>query len=345
MEWKGYSEYKVLPMVTEETIRSTIKEIGMKVKENFIVEFIMSRYKAIGWDKSMTIEIILKTVHSKNYTKLLDDRGGNENKALQLITEDVFYIPPTIEVLHEDDNPQVMIFSAAGATGKSALAKYLAKNFKCIYWDLAKTSVGENSFYGKLDKILGRKNVDDFQVQMMNGTTALIIDAFDEAEIRRGRSDIKLFLDDVIDFVGGFKKPTMILLSRSENARFLNEYLTEHDVSVVHYQIGLIDEENGKKFIRESLKRKQVGITPIIEQAIDQEFINIESFLGVNARAFLGYAPVLEALTELVYQAKNTINLLQDLKKGDNSDTVFKKIMWGLLVREQQKFTEQIKNT
>lgn len=343
VEWKGYSEYKVLPMVTEETIRSTIKGIGMKVKENFIVEFIMSRYKAIGWDKSMTIEMILKTVHSKNYTKLLDDRGGNENKALQLITEDVFYIPPTIEVLHEDDNPQVMIFSAAGATGKSALAKYLAKNFKCIYWNLAKTSVGENSFYGKLDKILGRKNVDDFQVQMMNGTTALIIDAFDEAEIRRGRSDIKLFLDDVINFVGGFKKPTMILLSRSENARFLNEYLTEHDVSVVHYQIGLIDEENGKKFIRESLKRKQVGITPIIEQAIDQEFINIEGFLGVNARAFLGYAPVLEALTELVYQAKNTINLLQDLKKGDNSDTVFKKIMWGLLVREQQKFTEQIK--
>ena len=69
---------------------------------------------------------------------------------------------------------------------------------------MAKTSVGENSFYGKLDKVLGRKNVDNFQMQMMNGTTALIIDAFDEAEIRRGRSDIKLFLDDVIDFVDGY---------------------------------------------------------------------------------------------------------------------------------------------
>ena len=64
VEWKGYSEYKVLPMVTEEIIRSTIKEVGMKVKENLIVEFIMSRYKAIGWDKSMTIEMILNTVHS-----------------------------------------------------------------------------------------------------------------------------------------------------------------------------------------------------------------------------------------------------------------------------------------
>ena len=343
VQWDGYSDYKVLPKVDEHLIKSIISEIGLKVRERFIVEFVMSSYRAIGWNKKMTIEKIQKIVHAKEYPHIIQSRNSNDNGALQLVKEDVFYIPPAIEVIHEEQDAQVMIFSAAGATGKSALAKYLAKSFKCIYWDLSKTSVGENSFYGKLDKVLGRKNVDEFQQQMENGTAALIIDAFDEAEIRRGREDIKLFLDDIADFVVDFKVPSMILLSRSENARFLNEYLAEKGVSIVHYQIGLIDEENGKVFVEQLLKRKKRIVTPVIKKAIDQEFSSITAFLNNDARAFLGYAPVLEALTELIYQERNTINLVQNLKNGDKADKLFEKIMRDLLCREQQKFTDQLK--
>ena len=343
VQWIGYSQYKRLPVINEALIRSIIKDIGLKVRENFIVDFIMSSYKAIGWDKSMTIEKILKTVQAREYPHLIASANADDSKALQLIKEEVFYISPALEIVHEDDRPQVMIFSAAGATGKSALAKYLAKNFKCIYWDLAKTSVGENSFYGKLDKILGRKNVDDFQTQMGEGTTALIIDAFDEAEIRRGRADIQLFLNDIIEFVHEFKTPSMILFSRSENARFLNEYLRNNGVRIVHYQIGLIDENNGKLFIERLLQKKKRKVTTVTKIAIAQEFNSISEFLGDDAKAFLGYAPVLEALTELVFQERNTINLVKKLEQGANADIVFKKIMWDLLEREQQKFVEQIR--
>lgn len=343
VEWKGYSEHKILPRIDEKIIRDVIKDVGIKVRENFIIEFIMSSYRSIGWNKAMTIEKIAKTIHVKGYPKLLNTHDGNENAALQLIKDNVFYIPPEIEIIHEETNPQVMIFSAAGATGKSALAKYLAKTFQCIYWDLSKTSVGENSFYGKLDKVLGRRNVDDFQSQMSIGTAALIIDAFDEAEIRRGRSDIQLFLNDIVEFVENFEKPSMILLSRSENARFIDDYLTGKRVRVVHYQIGLINEDNGKKFIEQLLKRKKKTVTPVTRQAINQEFSSITDFLDNDARAFLGYAPVLEALTELISQERNTINLVQDLENGDKSDKLFEKIMRDLLSREQQKLTEQLK--
>lgn len=343
-QWNGYSDYKILPKIDEQLIKNIIGEIGLKVREKFIIEFVMSSYRAIGWNKKMTIARIQKIVHAKEYPHLIQDRNSNDNGALQLVKGDVFYIPPAIEVIHEEKDAQVMIFSAAGATGKSALAKYLAKSFKCIYWDLSKTSVGENSFYGKLDKVLGRKNVDAFQKQMENGTAALIIDAFDEAEIRRGREDIKLFLDDIVDFVEGFKVPSMVLLSRSENAQFLNAYLTEKDIHTLHYQIGLIDEESGKVFIEQLLKRKKREVTPVIKRAIDQEFSSITTFLNNDARAFLGYAPVLEALTELIYQERNTINLVQNLKSGDKADKLFEKIMRDLLSREQQKFTAQLKS-
>lgn len=342
IQWNGYSEYKTLPKVDEQLIKSVIREIGLKVREKFIIEFVMSSYRAIGWNKKMTIEKIQGMVRAKEYPNLLKSKNSNDNEALQLVTEDVFYIPPTIEVIREEKRPQVMIFSAAGATGKSALAKYLAKSFKCIYWDLSKTSVGENSFYGKLDKVLGRKNVDDFQSQMAIGEAALIIDAFDEAEIRRGRSDIQLFLDDIAEFVEEFEVPSMVLLSRSENARFLDEYLASKNINIVHYQIGLIDEENGKKFIEQLLERKKRHVTSVIKRAIEEEFASITKFLNNDARAFLGYAPVLEALTELIYQERNTINLVQNLKNGDKADKLFEKIMRDLLVREQQKFTCQL---
>ena len=33
-------------------IKDVIQEVGMKVKETFVTEFIMSSYRAMGWGKS-----------------------------------------------------------------------------------------------------------------------------------------------------------------------------------------------------------------------------------------------------------------------------------------------------
>lgn len=50
--WNGYSDYRTLPKVDEQLIKKIIKEIGLKVREKFIVEYIMSSYQLIGWNKT-----------------------------------------------------------------------------------------------------------------------------------------------------------------------------------------------------------------------------------------------------------------------------------------------------
>lgn len=53
---KTYSERKELPKIDERMIKDVIQEVGMKVKETFITEFIMSSYRAMGWNKSKTVD-------------------------------------------------------------------------------------------------------------------------------------------------------------------------------------------------------------------------------------------------------------------------------------------------
>lgn len=342
--WNSYSDFFKLPVITDSLIRKIIRDIGIKVKENFIVDFITSSYNLIGWNKKMTVNDIIRYIHGKEYIQLLDSKKCTQDQeAIQNITDTVFYISPTLKILSQDKNPKVIIFSAAGATGKSALAHFLAHEFKCPYWDLSLTPVGDSTFYGRLDKRIGRRNIDSFHSKLENGETALIIDAFDEAEIRRGRSDIELFLDDIIEFSDGLKVPSIILLSRSESARFLQEYLSQNSIPLSHYEIGAIDEENGKEFIRQLLQIRGKDITPTINDAIDKEFESISLYLKDAARDFLGYPPVLEALTAVLMQESNTLKLIQGLKRGTNSDKIFEKIMRGLLIREQQKVTSQLK--
>lgn len=342
--WNGYSDTYTLPIITDSLIRKIIRDIGIKVKENFIADFIMTSYNLIGWNKKMTIEDIVRTVRGKDYIPLLDSsKNPVDQEAIKNITNDVFYVSPCLKTLYQTPSPRIMIFSAAGATGKSALAHYLAHTFKCPYWNLALTPVGDSTFYGRLDKRIGRKNVDSFHSKLCVGETALIIDAFDEAEIRRGRSDIALFLDDIIEFSDGIQVPSIILLSRSENALFLQTYLTDHSIPLVHYEIGIIDETNGKKFIQLSLKQKGINVTPTVIDAINSEFENITSYLGDAARDFLGYPPVLEALTAVLTHESNTLKLVQSLKKGNGSDKLFEGIMKNLLLREQGKVVDQLK--
>ena len=130
----------------------------------------------------MTVNDIIRYIHGTEYIQLLDSKKCTpDQEAIQNITDAVFYISPSLKVLSQDKNPKILIFSAAGATGKSALAHYLAHEFKCPYWDLSLTPVGDSTFYGRLDKRIGRRNVDSFHSKLSNGETALIIDAFDEA--------------------------------------------------------------------------------------------------------------------------------------------------------------------
>ena len=49
-QWDGYSRQKKLPVIQETMVQRIVRDTGLKVKGKFIVDFIMSSYKAIVRD-------------------------------------------------------------------------------------------------------------------------------------------------------------------------------------------------------------------------------------------------------------------------------------------------------
>jgi len=169
----------------------------------------------------MTLEGIMKNLGTCNKIML----NANSHPSINMISERTFYVQPNYHELNESKtNSKFIIFSAAGATGKSALAKYLASTKGGVYWDLSKIRLGENSFYGTLGNAIGFENIKNFFEDLNNGTALLVIDAFDEADIISGRTAIEFLLGDLNNITKESHYPTVVLLSRTETAAFIANF-------------------------------------------------------------------------------------------------------------------------
>lgn len=58
--------------------------------------------------------------------------------SIEIVNKPVFYITPQYNEIHSITNPEFIVFSATGATGKTALAKYISNEYNAVYWNLAK---------------------------------------------------------------------------------------------------------------------------------------------------------------------------------------------------------------
>ena len=91
-----------------------------------------------------------------------------------------FYIMPVVEDLVQEKDPKIIIFSAPGATGKSALARYISNAKHALLWDLSKEKIASHSFSGMLLESLGSKEISRFMEGLTTGQATLVVDALDE---------------------------------------------------------------------------------------------------------------------------------------------------------------------
>lgn len=237
-----------------------------------------------------------------------------------------------------------VLFSAPGATGKTALAKHICYSKGGVYWDLPNNKVAEYSFQGAISKAVGYAKMGDFIQSIQEGKNFLVIDAFDEAEAGSGRSGIEFFLRDLNTVAENSNSICGILLARTESAIFIKNYFINNNISFKHYEVGHFAEYNAKAYIRNKFERKGVQITDIINQCIDEQFREIHRiFHNGDAESFLGYAPVLDALAAAYDNEKNTLNLLKETINGEKNCVLMKKILDDLLVREQDKFLKALR--
>lgn len=268
------------------------------------------------------------------------------NDYLYYVKEEPFYISPQFENVKIDRQlstlkPKFMLFSAPGATGKSTLAKFMSYKLNAIYWNLAKIKLGSNSFSGTILKAIGNENYSNFVTALNNEETMLIIDALDEAEIISGRQMLGEFISDINEIISNNgENPSVIILSRTETAQYVASYCVEHEISLIHYEIGNFSENQAEEFIIKKAELK----TLVDKECVKQYFSSIKNNISeIEQKTFLGYAPVLEAIATHIREVKNRQALLNELNETDNSVDIIVKILDDLLIREKSKVVDAIK--
>lgn len=270
----------------------------------------------------------------------------NTHSSIHYIEEQPFYISPSFLSIKTDIkistlNPKFLIFSAPGATGKSALAKHISYTYQSIYWNLAKIELGEKTFVGTIVDAVGPTNYSDFISKMSCGKALLVIDALDEAELISGRKMLSNFIKDINQAIQEWTAPPVILLSRTETAQFIGSICLENKISIDHYEIGFFQETQSKEFVLEHLKKSKTKITDADKECVDVYFKTISKQITRDeAESFLGYAPVLEAISAHVNSEPNKAKLLSGLENKTNGTDIILNIMEELLKRECVKFVD-----
>src|SRR5690606_19983139 len=161
------------------------------------------------------------------------------------------YIEPEFEkVMFETEQPSVLLISAVGATGKSALAKALSAQTALPLLDLAKHKpVGDNTLTGLLTNAYELRDISSILEGLAQGTYGVIIDGVDEGRSKTTGKGFEAFLDDIAKLSGTSKKTTVIMLGRTQALEDAWFYLEQKRISVGLITISPFTMEGARKYI------------------------------------------------------------------------------------------------
>ncbi len=251
----------------------------------------------------------------------------------------------------------VLLFVASGAVGKTTLAKKIASDVSAPLWDLATTKLGDNSFKGTLVSAYGNSypSVVD---SLANGTGCLVIDGLDEAEAGSGWSSLESFLKQLSSMVAVSPRPSVLLFSRVPTAELVELALEEAGIRTGRIDIQFFDRNASVDFISQVLddqgsnnhRTQPAAYADLLDYIFFETARSITPGTDINniwsdsqLRAFLGYAPVLEAIAALVAATRNFAERPR-IGHDNPAGSVIGRIMESLLSRESQKLTEALRS-
>lgn len=259
----------------------------------------------------------------------------------------------------------IIVVSAAGAVGKSTLASHLAHSHATVLWDLSKMLIGDNTFMGTVARAFGPHSTSQVLSDLASGKALFVIDAFDEAELLSGWAQVEQFVEDAFHFCSTSSIPSLVFLARTETAILLDRVLRRlagrGPARHAEYRIGFFDEPGSKRFVAMQLgvihKQDSAQRHPKpFDEALDQMFRALaraldcdedEPWKSPDGARFLGYAPVLQAVSTFLSQYPNFHEAAQFIEESAARaprDALLANILHQLLLREQQKFLEPLKD-
>lgn len=233
----------------------------------------------------------------------------------------------------EDDDPAtspIILVSAAGAVGKSTLARQIASATGAVYLDLAKADpVGGNTLSGGL---LKSGMLADWQADA--GT--VLIDGLDEARLRVTKDGFKAFMEDVAYLAKNRTTPT-VLVGRTGSVQEAWLLLAD-EVPITVLEIGYYTPELATRFALAHLKRLKPDY-PFMDAAVRAINLLLEGLrrdVSGDGDRFAGYAPVLKTVADRVAEDSNPSALIAKIEHGEQPVTLGT-ITTAILEREQTK--------
>jgi len=290
-----------------------------------------------------------------------------DNKALPVVRPDLglsyvatgmsTFVGPDLDVIYDNAAPQAIVVSAAGAMGKSTLARQVAHLKGAPYWDLALGKpVAGHSMTGLLSDGFGVKNYALVHEHLEAGKLFLLIDALDEGRVRAETSAaFDAFLENVAQVASSSKQIAVVLLSRVDAAERSYVTLLENGISCQFMQLRPFNSAQARTYVDKLF----VSLGKVAAQAKEkrsEEFARardavlswIESQVLAQgqddkvARDFVGYAPVLDSIARLLDDESHNFHAIASQYESAQGgrmtpSAVLERIITDILERECAK--------
>ncbi len=273
------------------------------------------------------------------------------------------FVAPELEFRGESGvgpSPSVILISAPAAVGKSTLAEELAYRTNSPIWDLSRFHVGNDFFAGTLVRHFGRDNLGQVMRSFEEGTGCVVLDAVDEAQLRAGPKNFDAFLGDLAaEHQKQRVRPSLVLLARPITAELVAFALQLHEVRFHHYEVAFFGEHAAKGLIdvyldADDVRDHRLNRKPF-EEFRDALLARVSAALGSptvdwssdSTRRFLGYAPVLAAISSYldVKNYKSATNEMLARRVPENLWALLTGLVRNVLQRERHKTLAGVRPT
>lgn len=240
------------------------------------------------------------------------------------------YVEPTFEkVFFETERPAVVLISAVGASGKTALAQKLSSDLGMPRLDLSKHKpVGDKTLTGLLTDTFELTQIGHVLTSLANGQFGIIVDGLDEGRSKTNESAFEAFLDDLAKLVKGSPSTTLVLLGRSQIVDECWSYLTGKGIDVGVIGICPFSLEDAKQYVDLSTGNES-NKSDTYRRARDEILSKLgTAFVGTDGKSgeylnFIGYPPVLDSIATTLRGERNYFGLLEKLKQSDGAQSQF----------------------
>lgn len=248
------------------------------------------------------------------------------------------FVPPTLRLVETSEGAGVTLISARGATGKTTLAEELSARTQTPLWRLGDdVSVSADALESRLGRYIGPD--DALRRFQADDSAFVIVDALDEARMRVSGTSWAEFMSSIAEVATSGRH--FVLLGRERVLEDVWLNLAESGIEPEWFEISHFDPDQRQAYVDGRVRdRGHDTDNDAYIKARDAVLSALEGTVaGPLSDAFVGYAPVLDAVVALM--ADSNLIAVENTFAAENQDgervEVLVRVLQSLLEREQLK--------